>query len=146
MKKSLCLVLFLAILLSCLTGCTLAENLTKKVSTTAESTHKVQEMMQALSEGRINDAAALIHPEAEEESDAAIKQMSDYISSRKVKSMDITNLNINSSTDTSGKSRREEIGYTVILTDDTVIHIDAKYLSNKEGSGFTSFRLALGLI
>ena len=78
--------------------------------------------------------------------DDAISQMSDYIDGREVTSMELININVNTSTGTSGKSREEQVVYKVTLDDNDVIYLNVDYLSNNEGTGFTSFQLVLGVV
>ena len=145
MKKLFCLTLVLITLIGCLTACNFTQNLSGALAGEAESTEKAEEMLAALAEKRTSDAKALIHPESAEKADASISQMSAYLSGRKANSIEIENISINSSTGTSGKARQEQAVYKVTLTDGEVIYLNVVYLSNKDGAGFLSFQLALGI-
>ena len=146
MKRSICFVLVLVTLLSCLTGCNFTQNMSGALAGVAESTSKVKEMMTALAENRAPDAKALLHPQATEKADAAIAQMSDYLSGREVSSIEQKNININTFTGTSGKTKQEKVVYQATLTDGAVIYINVVYLSTNSGTGFSSFQLVLGVV
>lgn len=146
MKKLLCFVLVPLALLSCLTACYFTKNASGALAGEAESVSKAEEMMTALAENRVSNAKALMHPEVAEDSDAAIAQMSDYLAGRKTRSLELVNININTSTGPSGKVRQENAAYRVTLTDGTVIYSSVIYLSNHTGTGFASFHLVLGAI
>lgn len=146
MKKKICLILAMTVLLGCLTACNFTQNLNGVSADNAESTPKVKEMMSALTQNRLDDAKALMHPDISEASDTAIAQMSAYLSDREAKSFEAKNVSINTSTGTSGKTRQEQIAFKVTLSDSTVIYINAIYLSNNQGDGFSTFQLVLGMV
>lgn len=146
MNKLFCVTLVLLALLGCLTACNFSQNLSGALAGKAESTAKVEEMMTALAEHRMSDAKALIHPQAAEKFDTAITQISTYLSGRKIRSMELTNINVNTSTGTSGKTRQEQVVYQITLNDGEVIYLNVVYLSNSVGSGFASFQLVLGMV
>lgn len=102
--------------------------------------------MAALAENRASDAKALMHTQSAESSDAAIAQMISYLDGRKVSSMELKSINVNTSTGTSGKTRQERVAYQVILTDGVVIYLNVVYLSNNTGTGFAEFQLVLGVV
>jgi hypothetical protein len=60
--------------------------------------------------------------------------------------MELKNINVKASTGTSGKIRQEDVAYQVTLTDGAVIYLNVGYLSNRAGTGFTSFQLVLGVV
>ena len=103
-------------------------------------------MLTFLTENRISDAKDLMHPDASAESDAPFVQIATYLSGRKVKNIDVETINVNNSTGTSGKVSEENVVYLITLDDDEVFYINSVYLSNNNGSGFTSFQLILGLV
>ena len=146
MKKIVGYILVLMVLLSSLTACTFTQNASGAFIKNAESSEKIEKMMSALAEENITDAQALMHPESTKDFDDAISQMSDYIDGREVTSMELININVNTSTGTSGKSREEQVVYKVTLDDNDVIYLNVDYLSNNEGTGFTSFQLVLGVV
>jgi len=146
MKKLICLVSVLLILLGCLSACNFTQRMSSSVGGAASSTPKVEEMMAALSENRTADAKALTHPQAAETADAAIAQMSDYMAGREIGSLEVKNININTSTGTSGKSTLEQVAYQVTLRDGAVIYLNVVYLTNGAGAGFASFQLVLGVV
>ena len=146
MKKIICFGLVLLALFGCLTACNFTQNMSGAIAGEAEATPKVEEMMAALADNNISDAKALLHPLVAETSDNAIAQMSAYLAGRKASAIELTSININSSTGTAGKTRQEQVGYRVTLNDDAVIYINAVYLSNNQGTGFASFQIVLGVV
>lgn len=146
MKKIVCLALVLFALLGCLTACNYTQNLSGALAGMADATPKAEEMMALLADGNISSAKALIHPSIAESLDSAISQMSSYLAGRKVNTMELISIKVNTSSGTSGATRQEQVGYQVTLNDGAVIYINAVYLSDKEGAGFTSFQLVLGIV
>ena len=144
MKKIICLVFVILSILSCLTACSFLSNITNKIENNAESKPKIEEMMSLLAENRISDAKNLLHPEANENANESLEQIASYINGRNAGSMKLTNINISSSTGTSGKTRQEQVTYQVTLTDGEIVSLNTIYLSNKAGNGFISIQLALG--
>ncbi len=145
MKKLICVVIML-LLLSCLTACNLTKKLTGALADQAKATPKVEEMMKALTEDRLSDAKALMHPEVDEEAEQAIAQMNVYLSGREVISLEATSVTFNQSFGPSGDAERELALYKVTLTDGVVVAVDVVYLSDDQGTGFSSFQLVLGVI
>ncbi len=147
MKKTICFTLVMLTIISCLTACSFNTYVSGALKNKAESTPKVNEMMTALSEGRMSDAKALMHPQASEKAtDDTVEQMISYFNGRSATSTEMVNVNVSSSTGTSGKARQEQASYKVTLNDGAVVHISAVYLSNSAGNGFISFQLVLGVI
>ena len=146
MKKIICFGLVLLALLGCLTACNFTQNISGAIAGEAEATPKVKEMMAALADNNTSDAKALLHPQVAETSDKAIAQMSAYLAGRKASAIKLININVNSSTNTAGKTRQERVGYQVTLSDGAVIFLNVVYLSNKQGTGFSSFQVALGVV
>lgn len=146
MKKKICFVLVLLVLLSSLTACNFTQNISGAMADKAESTPKVEEMMTALAQNSASDAKNLMHPQVSERSDDAITQMSAYLDGREFSSIELKSINVNVSTGTSGKSRQEQVTYQVTLTDGAVIYLNVVYLSDNGGTGFTSFQLVLGVV
>ena len=145
MKKWICFVLVLLVLGS-FTGCNVTQNMSGAIAGKAEATPKLEEMMEALAAGNAEDAKVLMHPMISEGADIAIAQMSDFLAGRRVSSMELVSITVNTSAGTSGATRQERIGYRVTLEDDAIIYLNAIYLSNMEGTGFTSFQLVLGVV
>ena len=111
----------------------------------AQATPKVEEMMSVLAQKRAEDAKALLHPEMADRSDAAIKQVMDYLNGRKATAMEMVSIQVNSSAGTSGVMRKENLAYKVTLQDSTVIYLNVIYLSDNSGDGFLSFQVVLGV-
>lgn len=146
MKKTISIALILVLVLGCLTACNFTQNLSGALAGEAEATPKVEEMMKALSANGIAEAKALLHSEASNVSDDAITQMSDYLDGREVSNMELINININTTTGTSGKARQERVGYRATLSDGAVVYLNAIYLDNDKDCGFISFQLVLGIV
>lgn len=146
MRKLISVALILQAVLSCLTACNFTQNLSGTLADEAEATSQVEKMMMALAQNRTSDAEKLMHPQASEKSGAAMAQMSDFLAGRTVVDMELRNINVKTSTGTSGKIRQEEAAYQVTLTDGTVIYLNVVYLSNPAGIGFTAFQLVLGIV
>ena len=146
MKKIICFGLVLLALFGCLTACNFTQNMSGAIAGKAEATPKVEEMMAALADDNTSDAKALLHPQVAETSDNAIAQMSTYLAGRKASAIELISININSSAGTAGKTRQEQVGYQVTLTDGAVIFLNAVYLSDNQGTGFASFQLVLGVV
>ena len=145
MKKRICLALALAVLLGCLTACSFTHS-SGTMAKDLEATPKVEEMMLALAEDRASDAKAMMHPQTAETVDNAISQMSGYLAGRKVSTMELTNITVNTSTGISGNTRQERAAYRATLSDGTVIYLNVVYLSNNAGTGFAAFQLVLGVV
>ncbi len=146
MKKIICFSLIIFTMLGCLTACSFTQNLSGALADEAEATEKVEEMLLALAENRTSDAKTLMHPQATGNIDSALTQISGYLAGRKADSMELENINISTSTGTSGKTRQEQVVYRVTLSDSDVIYLNAVYFSNKDGAGFVSFQLVLGVV
>ncbi len=147
MKRWCCIALAVLVLLGCLFSCDFLQDLTDTLEESARSPLKVEEMLAALSESRIEDAKALLHPQEPAEGlDASIEQMAAYLDGRKAVSMALEGINVNTSVGTSGRSEQEDVLYRITLDDSTVLYVNAVYLSDGDGSGFSSFRLVLGVV
>ena len=146
MKRIFSFALVLLVLTCCLAGCSFTKNTSGAFAGEAEATPKVEEMMAALSEDRTSDAKGLMHPQASETSDDAIAQMSAYLAGREVSAMKQKSISVNTSTGTSGKTRQEQATYQVTLDDGDMVYLNVVYLTNKQGAGFVSFQLVLGVV
>ncbi len=145
MKKVVCAVLVFGVLISCLASCAFTEKIVAEIEEKSQATPKVTEMMEALAENRTSDASALLHPDAPESSDNAITQMSIYLAGRETESIELKNLDMNSSGGIKDRKREEQGTYQVTLNDGTVLSVNMVYVSDSTGSGFTSFQLVLGV-
>lgn len=146
MKKQICFILVLLVLLGSLTACNFTQKMSGALADKAEATPKVEKMIAALTDDDTADAKALLHPQVAETSDDAIAQMSAYLAGKKASAIELRNININTSTGTSGKTRQEQIAYQVTLSDGSIIFLNVVYLSNNQGTGFASFQLVLGVV
>jgi hypothetical protein len=72
--------------------------------------------------------------------------MSQYLSGRKTQSVQLININVKNSSGTAGNIRQEESAYKATLSDGTIVYLNVVYLTNDNGSGFSSFQLVLGAI
>jgi len=146
MKKAICLTLVILSIASCLTACSFTSNIMNVQKDKAESTPKVEEMMSAMAEKSVSDATSLLHPEAKEKADDAIEQIVSYVNGRSVSSMELININVSSSTSTSGKMRKEQAVYQVAMDDGEIFYLSTVYVTNNDGDGFISFQLVLGIV
>ena len=146
MKKAICLTLVILSIASCLTACSFTSNIMNVQKDKAESTPKVEEMMSAMTEKSVSDATSLLHPEAKEKADDAIEQIISYVNGRSVSSMELININVSSSTSTSGKMRKEQAVYKVAMDDGEIFYLNTVYVTNNDGDGFISFQLVLGIV
>ncbi|MBE6669355.1 MAG: hypothetical protein E7601_04030 [Ruminococcaceae bacterium] len=146
MKKAICLTLVILSIASCLTACSFTSNIMNVQKDKAESTPKVEEMMSAMAEKSVSDATSLLHPEAKEKADDAIEQIVSYVNGRSVSSMELININVSSSTSTSGKMRKEQAVYQVAMDDGEIFYLNTVYVTNNDGDGFISFQLVLGIV
>ena len=136
MKKALCLLTVLAVVVGLFAACNLGESQAKP---------KVEEMMLALAEGDDAAAEALMHPDVDPKAKEQLVQIEDYLAGRKVSSMEQKNISFNKFVGTNGKESREDVTYQVKLEDNTEIYISVSYLENTSGSGFTAFQMSLGV-
>ncbi|MBQ6947378.1 MAG: hypothetical protein IJN42_04945 [Clostridia bacterium] len=146
MKKTISVLLILLISLSCLSACNFNQKMSGALAGKAEATQKVEQMMFALAENNLTSAAKLMHPQSAEKAGAGLVQMSGFLSGRKTTSIELKNINVNTSTGTSGKVRQEQVDYAATLEDGTVVYLSAYYRSDKKGVGFLSFQLVLGIV
>ena len=146
MKKLICFSLFVLVILASLTACNFTQNISGALAGNATATPKVEEMMTALANNQTAEVKALMHPQADKEMDAAIAQMTSYLSGRTVSSIELKSINVNTSSGTSGTSRHEKSSYVVVLNDGDIIYLSVYYLSNGSGDGFLSFQLVLGIV
>ena len=146
MKKTICLTFVILAIISCLTACNFTTNISGAMKDNAESAPKAEEMMSLMAENRALEAKALLHPQANEKADDALEQMIIYIRGRSINSMELVNINISSSTGTSGIIRQEQVSYQVVLDDGEIVYLNTVYLSNNASKGFVSFQLVLGVV
>ena len=146
MKKFFCFTFVFVIIAFCLSGCNFNSNVSGALAGDSQATPKVEQMMTALAESRIPDAKAFMHPDANNKPDSAYTQMSQYLSGRKTQSVQLININVKNSSGTAGNIRQEESAYKATLSDGTIVYLNVVYLTNDNGSGFSSFQLVLGAI
>ncbi len=138
MKKRIFVLLLATLMLCMMTGCNLAE-------ASKEATGRVEEMLEALTDGDAEGALAMMHPDVSEDAEDAIDQMIDYIDGREVEKIEQTNFGVNTSLDGGGKTRTEEGGFQVSFDDGTKIHVAATYTIDDDGEGFSRFQLELDI-
>ena len=146
MKKSICCILLLLSVLSCLMACNFTTNTSGDFAGEAESFSKVEEIMVALAQNNTSDAKQTIHPKSVEESDAAIVQMSNFLAGRKAVSIQQVSIHVTTSKGTAGKTKEEYVTYAATLSDGDIVYLSVVYLSDNDGDGFTSFQMVLGLV
>lgn len=144
MKRFLCLSLILVALLGCFTACDLeglVSNMASNLENQSESAQMVKDMMTALCEGRAEDAKALMHPTVAERADDGISQMIAFLDGREVGTMNLQNINLS----TSGGEKEESLVYAVELSDGKMVFVQAVYLSDDDGAGFSEFQFVMGV-
>ena len=148
MKKRICVAIALLMVMCCLTACNLNfnSNLSGAAGGKMQATSKVEDMMAAMAENRLEDAEALMHKSVANNSSNSIAQMSAFLACRKVAKMEQKGINVITSTGTSDKVRQEQASFQVELEDGTTIYLSATYLSNQAGEGFISFQIVLGVV
>ena len=146
MRKTLCFALSLLVLLTCLTGCGMAKKVMEALSSQLDATPKVEEMMLALAENRASDARAFMHPDSADGSEKNINQMIEYLNGRTVSTLTMVNVRVNNFTGTDGRYIEEQATYIITLTDGTELSLDAFYRTDSVGSGFSTFRLSMGVV
>ncbi len=145
MKRFLFIALILISVVLCFTSCNFYTETSGDINGDSDVLPIVEEMMIDLSQKQLSDAKDLMHPSVVGNSDGGLKQLSDYMEGRKVTSIQQTDSYIKSSKGTSGNIREEQLTCTVTLDDGENISLFAAYLSDKDGVGFTSFQIALGV-
>ena len=146
MKKALCITCIILVLIGCLSSCSFTHNASGSIAGEAESATQFGEMLTALTEKRIANAEAFLHPQMPETSKYGIEQISAYFAGRKAISVSQVNINVKSSVGTSGKVRQEQVTYQVSLSGGESVYLSTVYLTNNSGEGFISFQLVLGVI
>ena len=141
MKKLLSITLVALMLVLALTSC----NFNISGFLDATSTPKVEAMMEALADGDLASAKALLHPSITD-GEANLIQMVDYLDGREVSSLEVIGKNLTSSVGSGGNMIREQVNYEVTLADSTVIYLTTVYLANNAGAGFVSFQMILGIV
>ena len=144
MKKFFCFVSVLAILIGCLSACSFPQKMFDNLTEESEAMPKAEEMLLALAENRLTDAEALLHPSVSQSGDR-LSQIADFLAGRKSTALTVKNITINGTAGTAGKARKETLTYQVTLSDDTVVYISVVHLTDRQGSGFTTFQLTLGI-
>ena len=114
--------------------------------TSADCIPEVEAVLQALSDGKIDEAATHFHPNVAEKSDDALEQMRDYLNGRSVSELTQQGFRVNTSTGTAGKVRQEAVTMKVVLEDGTVCYLSATRRADNDGEGFVSFQLVLGVV
>lgn len=147
MKRILSLAVIVLLAGCLLSACNFTTNFSDTMGvTSAESTAKVEQMLQALVDGDTDAALALMHPDAADSAGDPIAQMSGFLAGRTVAEMNQTGVRVNTSTGSAGKTRQEVTNFQVILGDGTEIYVAATYYSDNAGEGFISFQLVLGVV
>ena len=140
MKKVMCLLLVIVTVASVMTGCHL--NLSSS-GITGEAEPIVSQMLTALSENDMETAASLLHPDAD---DAGLSDIAAYLNGRTVTKFIQNGISVRAQmAGTGGKMRTEEGSMTLTLSDGKQIGLTYVYYTNSEGSGFTAFRMSIGV-
>jgi hypothetical protein len=144
MKKTVCIMLALIATLFCFNACNFYTDLSGDLAGESEVLSNVENMMKSLAQNQVSDAQALMHPQAAENSESALVQISGFLEGRESVSFQQTDINVKTSNGTDGKIRQEQLTYTVELDDGENITLLVSHLSDNDGSGFVSFQIVLG--
>lgn len=144
MKRLISLALVLLLMIGCMASCDLLNSAMGKFEEKAESSLKVEEMLSALSQKRIDDAKRLMHPSVSDTT--ALDGLAEYLNGRTVTAMQLVGINIKSEVGTNGNVSTEELSYKTTLSDGSIIYVSSVYVSNNSGVGFTSFSMSMGII
>ena len=146
MKKLLCLLLLPALLLT-LTACNFSTNFHDNLGVTeAQCTDQVEQLLQALTEDDLAAALETMHPGTADWAESGLEQLRDYLAGRKVLKLNLQGVSRNTSSGSSGKVEQEQAAFQAVLADGTVCYISAVYRTDKDGAGFVSFQLILGVV
>ena len=146
MRKIMCLTLA-AVLVLMLCACNFTTNFSDSMGmTSAECVPEVEIVLQALTDGEIDEAKNHFHPDKRENISDALAQMCDYLDGRAVSELTQQSLRVNTSTGTAGKVRQEAVTMKVVLEDGTVCYLSATHRGDNDGEGFVSFQLVLGVV
>ena len=146
MRKIMCLTLT-AVLVLMLCACNFTTNFSDSMGmTSAECVPEVEIVLQALTDGKIDEAKNHFHPDERENISDALAQMCDYLNGRVVSELTQQSFRVNTSTGTAGKIRQEAVTMKVVLEDGTVCYLSATHRSDNNGEGFVSFQLVLGVV
>ncbi len=145
MKKLLCLLLAVTLAFS-LVACNFTSNFQDNLGLTeAKCREQVEQMLQSLTAEDLDTALALMHPGAKETAEKALKQLADYMAGRSVRQLEIQGVTVNTSSGSSGKIEQEKASFQAVLDDGTVFYIAAFYRTDRDGEGFVSFQIVLGV-
>ncbi len=145
MKKIVCLLLVVILLLTILTACNFTTNFSNSAGQMQEL-EKVENMLAALSSGDALTSKELLHPDVSTERAAALVQLQEYLNGRKVTDLEQLSWNVSTSTGLGGKTRQESASFQVTLDDDTVFYLSVCYVTEAQAQGFSSFQFVLGVV
>lgn len=142
--RKIAVFLILAMLLG-LCGC---GNFNVRSNGIGKSEHKeqAQQLLDALSDGDVQTAVAMMHPDIRTEANVGLRQIMVYLDGRKVVAMEQMRINKQSSATLEGKASLEQAGFDLELDDGTVCSISVAYLEDTAGEGFSSVQLILGVV
>lgn len=146
MKKAICILTTLLILVSALTSCTFTQRTSGALAGNERSSEEVKKILSALAENQNENAKALLHPQIADDSQTSVLQLSRYIDGRDAEDLEVINVSVQKSTGVFGTSTQEQVTYKATLSDGEVIYINANYLSDRDGEGFITFQLVLGIV
>ena len=147
MKRLLCVLVSVVLMLACFTACnfhTTTNDSTGK--TAADSLPQVEKLLSVLSSGNVEDALQMLHPDVQKNANHAMQQNSAYMQGRKVTSVETLSCSVYTSKGTAGNIRQEKASFKVTFGDGEVVAVSAVYHTDKAGAGFTTFQIVLGAI
>ena len=112
----------------------------------SEHKEQAQQLLDALSDGDIKTAVAMMHPDTQAVANAGLRQIMSYLDGRKVVSMEQMRIHKQSSSTLEGNSSLEQAGFDLKLDDGTLCSVSMAYLEDPAGKGFSSVQLILGVV
>ena len=137
-------VFLIIIMLFSLTGCTFY-NSSRGIGK-SEYTDQTRQLLDALSQGDLDSAIKLMHPNVlPEEARSGLAQVADYLDGRNVVSMEQMSINTQRNSSPAGSAKLEQAAFDLKLDDGTRCSVSMAYMTNSAGEGYTSVQLILGV-
>lgn len=137
-------VFLIIIMLFSLTGCTFY-NSSRGIGK-SDYTDQTQQMLDTLSQGDLDSAMKLMHPDVSpEEARQGLAQIVDYLDGRNVVSMEQMSINTQRNSSPTGSAMLEQAAFDLKLDDGTRCSVSMAYMKDSAGEGYTSVQLILGV-
>lgn len=136
-------VFLIIIMLFSMTGCTFY-NSSRGIGK-SDYADQTQQLLDALSQGDLDSAMKLMHPDAQNNARPGLTQIVDYLDGRKVVSMEQMRIHTQSNSSLTGSTTLEQAGFDLKLDDGTLCSVSMAYMKDSAGEGYTSVQLILGV-